>query len=174
MPRAVPVTADAPLMQPSRPGNGPDGTPVLDREFRAATLSALREAVIACASAAGLSRDRSIDVMLAAHELAANVVRHGSGRGRLRMRVTARALSCQVSDARPGTSAGHDEQHQATGPATAPAAAPAPAPAAWPVEHGHGLWLVRKTADQVQVTAGPAGSVVSMIFNLPTVALPTA
>jgi anti-sigma regulatory factor (Ser/Thr protein kinase) len=139
-------------MQPSKPGSEADGTPVLDREFRAATLSPLREAVLACASAAGLSRDRSIEVMLAAHELAANVIRHGSGRGRLLMRVTARALSCQVSDAR---------------------AASAGTPAAWPVEHGHGLWLVRKTADQVQVTAGPAGSVVFMIFKLPT-AVPTA
>jgi anti-sigma regulatory factor (Ser/Thr protein kinase) len=142
---------------------------VLDREFRAATLSALREAVLTCASAAGLSRDRSIDLMLAAHELAANVIRHGSGRGRLRLRVTGRALSCQVSDAPAVAGAGQDERRHAAGPA---AAIPA-APSVWPVEHGHGLWLVRKTADQVQVTAGPAGSVVSMIFNLPAV-LPTA
>ena len=41
---------------------------------------------------------------------------------------------------------------------------------AWPVEHGHGLWLVRKTADRVQVAAGPAGSVVSIAFNLPAAA----
>src|SRR5262249_15292294 len=150
------------------PGSGTDGTSVLDREFRAATLSALRDAVLRCASAAGLSRDRSIDVMLAAHELAANVIRHGSGRGRLRMRVTARALSCQVSDARAAGAGGYGQRE------TAGTAAAEPALAAWPVEHGHGLWLVRKTADQVQVTAGPAGSVVSMIFNLPTAALPTA
>jgi anti-sigma regulatory factor (Ser/Thr protein kinase) len=161
--RAAPVTTDAPLMQPSTPGSDADGTTVLDREFRAATLSALREAVLGFASAAGLSRDRSIEVMLAAHELAANVIRHGSGRGRLRMRVTARALSCQVSD----------EQRQPGGPPAGPAR-PVPASAAWPVEHGHGLWLVRKTADQVQVTADPAGSVVSMIFNLPAAAFPTA
>jgi anti-sigma regulatory factor (Ser/Thr protein kinase) len=159
----VPVTTDAPLMQPSRQGSDTGGAPVLDREFRATTLSALREAVLGFASAAGLSRDRSIDVMLAAHELAANVIRHGSGRGRLLMRVTGRALSCQVSDARAAAaSAGGDQQREAGGPA------------AWPVEHGHGLWLVRKTADQVQVTAGPAGSIVSMIFNLPTAAFPTA
>jgi anti-sigma regulatory factor (Ser/Thr protein kinase) len=160
-------------MQPSTPGSDADGTPVLDREFRAATLSALREAVLGFASAAGLSRDRSIEVMLAAHELAANVIRHGSGRGRLRMRVTARALSCQVSDAQAAPSTDRDEQRQPGGLATAPTR-PAPSPAAWPVEHGHGLWLVRKTADQVQVTAGPAGSVVSMIFNLPAAAFPTA
>ena len=135
----------------------------------AATLSALREEVLASALAAGLSRDRSIDVLLAAHELAANVIRHGSGGGRLCMRVSARALSCQVSDARAVAAApGLGGQRQADGPVTAPA------PAAWPVEHGHGLWLVRRTADQVQVTAGPAGSVVFMTFNLPAATLPTA
>ena len=142
---------------------------MLDREFWAATLSALREAVLTTASAAGLSRDRSIDVMLAAHELAANVIRHGSGRGRLCLRVTARTVSCQVSDARAAAIPGLAVRRQADDPADG-----APAPAAWPVEHGHGLWLVRKTADQVQVTAGPAGSVVSMTFNLPAAALPTA
>jgi anti-sigma regulatory factor (Ser/Thr protein kinase) len=170
-------------MQPSRPGSGASGTVVLDREFRAATLSALREEVLVSALAAGLSRDRSIDVLLAAHELAANIIRHGSGRGRMRMRVTARALSCQVSDARAVAGPGFGGQRQADGTANAPgpaapsATAPtatAPAPAAWPVEHGHGLWLVRRTADQVQVTAGPAGSVVSMTFNLPAATLPTA
>jgi anti-sigma regulatory factor (Ser/Thr protein kinase) len=152
-------------MQPSRAGSDAGGTLVLDREIRAATLSALREAVLGCASAAGLSRDRSIDVMLAAHELAANVIRHGSGRGRLILRVTARALSCQVSDERATAGQGPDDWGQASGPAAVPASA------GWPVEHGHGLWLVRKTADQVQVTAGPGGSVVSIAFNLPTAGL---
>jgi anti-sigma regulatory factor (Ser/Thr protein kinase) len=164
VPRAVPVTTDAPLMQPSRPGSEPDGTLVLDREIRAATLSALREAVLGCASAAGLSRDRCIDVMLAAHELAANIIRHGSGQGRLRLRVTERALSCQVSDARATAGPGLEGQRDPDGTAASAAAA------AWPVEHGHGLWLVRRTADQVQVTAGPAGSVVSMTFKLPATA----
>jgi anti-sigma regulatory factor (Ser/Thr protein kinase) len=104
--------------------------------------------------------------MLAAHELAANVIRHGSGRGRLCLRVTARAVSCQVSDMRTAGLPGLTVPHQADDGA--------PAPAAWPVEHGHGLWLVRKTADQVQVTSGPGGSVVAMTFNLPAATLPTA
>jgi anti-sigma regulatory factor (Ser/Thr protein kinase) len=166
VPCALPVTTDAPLIPPSRPGSDADGKVVLDREIRAATLSPLREAVLGCAAAAGLSRDRSLDVMLAVHELAANVIRHGSGRGRLLLRVTARALSCQVSDARATARPGLDAQREADGTASATAA--------WPVDHGHGLWLVRKTADRVQVAAGPAGSVVSIAFNLPTAALPTA
>ena len=165
----MPVTTDAPLMQPSRPGSQADGTVLLDREFWAGTLSALREEVLTTALATGLSRDRSIDVLLAAHELAANVIRHGSGRGRLRMRVTARVLSCQVSDARTAIAGGQAGRPQPDNPAGEPSAS-----TAWPVEHGHGLWLVRKTADQVQVTAGPAGSVVRMSFNLPAATLPTA
>ena len=48
MPGALPVTTDAPLMQPSRPGSDADGKVVLDREIRAATLSALRDAVLGC------------------------------------------------------------------------------------------------------------------------------
>jgi anti-sigma regulatory factor (Ser/Thr protein kinase) len=159
------VTANAPLVPPSGPGSDADGTLVLDREFWAARLSALREEVLAAASAAGLSRDRSIDLMLAAHELAANVIRHGSGRGRLSLRVTTRTVSCQVSDVRTAGLPGFGIPGQADDGA--------PAPAAWPVEHGHGLWLVRKTADQVQVTAGPGGSVVAMTFNLPAATLPT-
>ena len=37
----------------------------------------------------------------------------------------------------------------------------------WPVQHGHGLWLVRRTADLVQVSTGAAGTVVSVTFTLP-------
>ena len=87
-------------MPPSGAGHGGDGTTVLDQEFGATMLSALRGGGAGVrASAAGVADDRAIDVMLALHELAANVVRHGSGRGRLRIDVTAGALHCQVSDA---------------------------------------------------------------------------
>lgn len=125
---------------------------MLDQEFGAANLSGLREAVRRCASAAGLGSDRAIDVMIAMHELAANVVRHGAGRGRLRMEVTSRSLHCQVSD----TGSGLADAFRRSSP-----------PSSWPVEHGHGLWLVRRTADQVQVATGAAGSVVSVTFLLP-------
>jgi hypothetical protein len=77
-----------------------------------------------------------------------------------------RVLSCQVSDARAAALPGRAGRLQADDDV--------PAPTAWPVEHGHGLWLVRRTADQVQVTAGPAGSVVFMTFNLPAATLPLA
>ena len=114
----------------------------LDREFNAATLAGLREAVLAFAGARGMSRGRATDVMLAVHELAANAVRHGPGHGQIRMRVTARTLRCEVSD--PGR-AGGDQ---------------------WEVKEGHGLWLVGKTADHMSVTAGPEGSRITLRFAL--------
>src|SRR5215472_13447835 len=83
-------------MHPSRSGAAEPAE--LDREFNSASLAGLREAVLAFAAARGMSRGRATDVMLAVHELAANAVRHGPGHGRLRMRVTARTLRCEVSD----------------------------------------------------------------------------
>jgi anti-sigma regulatory factor (Ser/Thr protein kinase) len=155
-------------MQPSRAASDKDGITMLDREFGAASLSGLRAAVLDCASTAGLTDDRALDVMLAMHELAANVVRHGAGRGRLLMQVSADVLRCEVSEA----PFGKVPDSAVSGPLpTTPmiddTAANAQVKPSWPVEHGHGLWLVRRTADQVQVTTGPAGSVVYVIFSLP-------
>jgi anti-sigma regulatory factor (Ser/Thr protein kinase) len=173
-------------MQPSRADSDKDGKVMLDREFGAASLSGLRGAVLECASAAGLADDRAIDVMLAMHELAANVIRHGAGRGRLQMELTPGALRCQVSDlgavSQAGSLGAAAIRPVSGGPVASAAVSGGPVPgtpvsggaepdgssaAAWPVEHGHGLWLVRRTADQVQVSTGPGGSIVSVLFTLP-------
>ena len=74
------------------------GTAVLDQAFDGDSLYALRAAVAAHAAEAGLPRQRVYDVVTAAHELAANAVRHGAGRGRLRLWADGRSLHCQVSD----------------------------------------------------------------------------
>jgi anti-sigma regulatory factor (Ser/Thr protein kinase) len=158
--RAVPVTAVATLIPP--PGAGPDGdgSTLLDRDFGADSLAGLRAAVLECASAAGLPDDRAMDVMFALHELAANTVRHGPGRGRLRIDATPRTLRGQVSDAGPGVvTTGRRGGH---GAGDASGAGPE-----WPVRPGHGLWLIRRTADLVHVTSGPDGTVVTVSFNLP-------
>ena len=76
---------------------------MLDREFDSAALAGLREAVLGCAVACGMPEDQAIDVMLAVHELAANAVCHGPGRGRLRINVTASTLRCEVSDTGPSS-----------------------------------------------------------------------
>jgi anti-sigma regulatory factor (Ser/Thr protein kinase) len=146
-------------MPSPRAGSDEDGETVLDQEFSATSLSGLRAAVLESATAAGLKDDRAIDVMLALHELAANVVRHGAGRGRLLMEITAAGLRCRVSDdGHPGP---------AGSAAAGDAAGDAALAASWPVEHGHGLWLVQLTADQVQAFTGPAGSLVSTVFAIP-------
>jgi anti-sigma regulatory factor (Ser/Thr protein kinase) len=134
---------------------------VLDREFDADALAGLREAVLGYATACGMPEDQAIDVMLAVHELAANTVRHGPGHGRLRIHVTASTLHCEVSD--PGPSSRDGRAPDGTGgqaPGT-PGAAP------WPVEQGHGLWLVHTAADHLCVTSGPHGSLITAVFTLP-------
>lgn len=122
-------------------GGAPDEGVLLDEGFDAATLHRLRDRVAACAVAAGMGAGRVPEITLAVHELAANVVRHGAGAGRLVMHAVAGgALSCQVSDTRPG-------------------------PETWPVRQGHGLWIVRETADQVTMSSGPGGSRVTAVFG---------
>jgi anti-sigma regulatory factor (Ser/Thr protein kinase) len=127
----------------------------LNCAFDANTLPGLRKAVLAEAAAAGMRGDQAADVVLAVHELAANAVRHGAGAGQLEMSVRDGRLHCQVSDASPPGVAGH-------GSGTGIAAAQP-----WPVQRGHGLWLVQATADQVSVAWGSAGSQVTAVFIVP-------
>lgn len=147
-------------MHPPTPGNDTT-TGIPGREFDAGALAGLREAVLGCATACGMPEDRAIEVMLAVHELAANSVRHGPGHGRLRMHLSAGALRCEVSDPGPAS-----QNHQ-TPDRTSWEASAARGAAPWPVEHGHGLWLVRETADQLRATTGPRGSLVTAVFALP-------
>ena len=125
------------------------GTTVLEQAFDGDSLYALRAAVAAHAAEAGLPRQRVYDVVTAAHELAANAVRHGAGHGQLRLWADGQALRCQVSD---------------DGPADQDAARPDAA--AWPREHGHGLWIIDKVADLVNLDGGPAGITVTVAFTI--------
>jgi anti-sigma regulatory factor (Ser/Thr protein kinase) len=125
---------------------------VLDQFFNGDSLYALRAAVAAHGSQAGLADGRVGDLVLAVHELAANVIRHGAGHGRLRIWNTGAALRCEVTDDGP--------------PQAVPAAAGPHDPAAWRIDPGHGLWLIRQIADQTSVQPGPAGTVATIIFAL--------
>jgi anti-sigma regulatory factor (Ser/Thr protein kinase) len=137
---------------------------LLDQEFDSGTLYALRAAVQAHASQAGLPEDRVGEVVLAIHELAANAIAHGAGHGRLRMWERAGALSCEIVDAGP-VGAGRP-----TGPSPGGAGRPTgPSEAAdpWPAVDGHGLWLVRQVADQLDLRSGPRGTQAVVTFALP-------
>jgi anti-sigma regulatory factor (Ser/Thr protein kinase) len=129
----------------------PPGLAALEQDFDTGSLYALRSAVSAHAAAAGLVPARVYDVVAAAHELAANAVRHGAGRGRLRLWAADGVLICQVSDDGPPAA---DEGETPDAGAAAP----------WPVDHSHGLWLVGQVADQFTIDRGPAGTTAVATF----------
>jgi anti-sigma regulatory factor (Ser/Thr protein kinase) len=138
-------------------GNGPvsdtaegDAPPLLDLAFDSGALHVLRAEVLALTSQAGLSHDRAGNVVLAIHELAANVICHGGGKGRLRVWHLTGALHCQVDDGDLIASAD-------------PAASLDP----FPELRGHGLWVARRVASQMQALSGPRGTRVTLLFELP-------
>jgi anti-sigma regulatory factor (Ser/Thr protein kinase) len=151
-------------MHPFGPGSDAAAR-VLVREFDADALAGLRKAVLGYATDCGMPEDRAVDVVLAVHELAANAVCHGPGHGRLRLHVTASALHCEVSD--PGQSS-RDDRAGGIGRETPGTSGAVP----WPVEQGHGLWLVHTAADHVRAASGPNGSLITMVFTLPGTAAP--
>src|ERR671922_66689 len=103
-PRPVP----GPPGRPGAPGTAAPGGPpaALDQLFDGDSLYALRAAVAAHGSQAGLSDGRIRDLVLVVHELAANAVRHGAGHGRVRLWTTRDAVRCEVSDHTPGGPSG--------------------------------------------------------------------
>ncbi len=132
------------------PTNRRTTTPVLDMTFAAGDLIRLRPAVAAYAAELGAGR-RGEDVVLIAHELASNAIRHGGGTGRLRLWRDDYRLLCRVSD---------------TGPGLADVAgAGAELPSAQ-VPGGRGLWIARRLA-AVRIDSGPKGTVITAAMPLP-------
>lgn len=124
----------------------------MDEAFDRDSLYALRSAVAAHASAAGMGRHQVYDVTAVAHELAANAVLHGAGYGRLRLWTDDKFLYCQVSDDGRGAAADGAGEPDGTAP--------------WPAEHGHGLWLADQIADHVSINHGPEGTTATVRFQL--------
>jgi anti-sigma regulatory factor (Ser/Thr protein kinase) len=128
-----------------------DGVPLLlDLMFGAVALRVLRAEVLVLVRQAGLPDERAGEMVLAVHELAANVIRHGGGKGRLRVWQSAGALHCQVDD----------------GDLIASADPPASLDP-FPELPGHGLWIARRAANQMRAFSGPCGTRVTLIFKLP-------
>jgi anti-sigma regulatory factor (Ser/Thr protein kinase) len=111
-------------------------------------LGAVRRFVAAHADAI-LSRDRAEDLLLAVNELATNTVRHGGGRGVLRIWRESGALVCEVSDA------GRIEQPLAGRQRPRPGQI-----------GGYGLWLANQLCDLVQMRAFATGGVVRLHMRL--------
>jgi anti-sigma regulatory factor (Ser/Thr protein kinase) len=164
------TSGDVPVSQPEAgPGHAPaaaqagdGGTLLLEQGFGAGTLYGLRAAVLAHAVAAGMPENRARDVVIVVHELAANAIRHGAGRGRLRVWSRAGVLHCLVEDgARPGSPDGQDAG------AGGRAGAGRNVAAGWPYAHGHGLWLVRLLADQLSIVSEAGGTRAAVRFAFP-------
>ncbi len=134
----------------------PEGMPPrparLEQDFDDGSLYALRSAVAAHAAAARLPPARVHDVVAAAHEMAANAVRHGAGHGRLRLQAADGVLTCQVTDDGPAAPGQDGKPDTRTTP--------------WPAEHSHGLWVIEQVADQFTIDRGPAGTTATAIFTL--------
>jgi anti-sigma regulatory factor (Ser/Thr protein kinase) len=136
-PGALQAPLDGPL--PAPPGRPPR------LSFGTGTLTEVRRWVRRHGAEADLSADRASNLVLAAHEVAMNSVRHGGGSGVLRAWRDGGTAIVEVTDAgriddplagrvRPGRDAGS----------------------------GRGLWLANHLCDLVQLRSGPSGTVVRL------------
>ena len=121
----------------------------LDQTFDVDALVALRSAVAAHADRLGLPAERIPELVLVAHELASNAVRHGGGRGRLRMWRSGDSVHCEVSDAGPGLAKPH------SGEFWQPAV---------DALGGRGLWLAHHLSDEFTITSDGDGTVATAIM----------
>jgi anti-sigma regulatory factor (Ser/Thr protein kinase) len=111
---------------------------LVSQDFEERNLHELRQTVTAHAATV-LADDRVADMALIAIELASNAIRHGGGRGRLRLWTTPDAIHCQVTDDGPGFP---DSKYPAVR---------RPEPSA---SGGRGLWLVLHFSDSLTVDNG--------------------
>jgi anti-sigma regulatory factor (Ser/Thr protein kinase) len=132
-----------------------DVSPLLTQTFNRGQVTELRHSVASCAAASGLAGQRLDDFVLAVNELITNAVRHGGGRGDLRMWRAAREVVCEVSDGGAGIAADRLADRDRPAPGTA---------------GGWGLWLARTLADEMVVRTGPAGTTVRVSAALGRVA----
>src|SRR5919197_1449572 len=121
----------------------------LELAFGDGPLEALRWLVGRAAADAGFDETRMADFVLAVHELATNTVRHGGGRGTLRIWREPDALVCEVADA------GRLDQ---------PLAGRERPLAGQP--DGRGLWIVNQLCDLAQIRCFPTETVVRLHMQL--------
>lgn len=136
-PHAPAAPCEEPLPEP--------GGEVEELVVREGGLGAVRACVRRHAEAAGMTASRRDDLLLAANEVAANSVRHGGGRGLLRVWREREALICEIRD---------------RGGIREPLAGRLPPP---PERGGgYGLWVVTQLCDLVQLRTLATGSVVRL------------
>src|SRR2546421_5540714 len=124
---------------------------LLSRPFDAASLPALRGAVTRSGAESGLVDLGLARFVLAVHEIATNAVRHGGGRGTLRLWRLDDQLCCEIVDH------GRGIPRANLGPRRKP-------------RPGHiggwGLWLAHQICSTVDVETGRAGTRVCLAYPL--------
>jgi anti-sigma regulatory factor (Ser/Thr protein kinase) len=133
---AIAGPCDLPLTE------APAGLPEL--AFETGSLGAVRARVTAAATDAGLG-ERADDLVLAVNEVASNSIRHGGGRGVLRIWQAAHALVCEVRDAGRIDLPLVGRERPALGG-----------------HNGRGLWIANQLCDLVQVRTYDSGSTVRL------------
>jgi anti-sigma regulatory factor (Ser/Thr protein kinase) len=122
----------------------------LDLPFDSDGLYVLRASVAAHAGYLGASTQVVQRALIVASELATNAVRHGGGRGRLRLWVADGRLYCQVTDSGRGL-------------ADVMAGIERPEPTA---PGGRGLWISRQLVDEFAIDSGPDGTTARFAISL--------
>jgi anti-sigma regulatory factor (Ser/Thr protein kinase) len=118
--------------------------PVLEKVFDSGSLGRLRSRILEHGLALA-DRDAAEGMVLVAHELATNAIRHGGGHGRLRLWAADGRLWCEVSDQGPGLPE----------PAFAGTTQPEPSTLG-----GRGLWIARQMSD-LTITSTTAGTTIT-------------
>jgi len=119
---------------------------VTRQAFTARQLRRLRQLVLSAARRAGLSTQRSLQLVLAVNEAATNAIKYAGGRGRVRVVQEDRhRVVAVISDEGPGL------------PDRLPLAEPSlDAPG------GRGLWMIHKLCDRVVLRSGARGTSVRL------------
>lgn len=133
---------DAPLPEPPGPAH--------EVVFEEGPLHGLRRFVAEHGARAGLAPAQMADLVLAVNEVATNSLRHGGGRGLLRIWQDGDALICEIRDwgRTWNPLAGRERPTTET-------------------EGGRGLWLANQLCDVVQLQSFPTGSIVRLHMQLP-------
>jgi anti-sigma regulatory factor (Ser/Thr protein kinase) len=116
----------------------------MERSFDFASLTDLREEVVAYGLANGLADLRLTKFVLAVHEVMVNAVQHGGGRGRLELWRTTDDLWGRVTDTGPGI----PKQYAACQPRRSKGDR---------IGGGYGLWLVCQFCAEVRIARAAAG-----------------
>ncbi|MGW7087398.1 ATP-binding protein [Streptomyces sp. NPDC054871] len=125
---------------------------LLESRFTQDDLPRLRMLVEQYADDQGLTEPRRGDFIVALDAVAANAVEHAGGGGTLVLQRSNGQLACHIHDVGPGFSAD---------------VIPELAPGLDGHAGGRGLWLAGMLTDELTISAGPGGSMVTLTVRLP-------